>query len=140
MDVRMERGGVKQSREHGRVEGLGVSEEPRTSKYEGLMYQDWTKIYTQLGLGKETLTSLQAFRARHSSASNRNAALKTTAPQLDLSQYKSVLRDQRAVEEAEKVLSGFKPVTYDVKRWDDVVDAFEGKAVCSAAMHRRMGF
>ena len=30
---------------------------------------------------------------------------------------------------AEKVMKDFKPVDYDVTKWNGVVDAFEGKAV-----------
>ncbi|EIW70037.1 hypothetical protein TREMEDRAFT_38700 [Tremella mesenterica DSM 1558] len=93
---------------------------------------DWTKIYTSLGLGKETLASVQAFRARHSLASNRNATLKNTIPQVDVAHYKSVLRNQQAVQLAEKVLKEYKAVDYDVTKWNGVVDAFEGKAVEAA--------
>ncbi len=80
-------------------------------------------------MGKETLTALQAFRARHTSAINRNAALKASTPQIDLSYYKNILKDATAINQAEKVLKEFKPVDYDVKKWDDAVAAFESKAV-----------
>ena len=93
---------------------------------------DWSKIYSGLGLNKETLTQLQAFRARNTNAANKQAALKASIPALDLSHYRSVLKDQRAVDEAEKFLSSFKPVDYDVAKWDGVVDAFESKAVAAA--------
>ena len=53
-----------------------------------LTSQDWAKIYSGLGLGKETVTELQAFRARHTSATNRNAALKSSVPEIDLSHYR----------------------------------------------------
>lgn len=53
-------------------------------------------------------------------------------PQVDLSAYKSVLKNASAVEAAEKVLSSFKPVDYDVAKWDKVVDAFQEKAVAQA--------
>lgn len=97
--------------------------------------KDWTKIYTQLGLGKDTLTALQAFRARHSAAINRNAALRSTIPTIDISQYREILRDQSAVEQVEKVMGNFKPVDYDLSKWNGVVEAFEGKAVgCSASI------
>ncbi|WWC89774.1 uncharacterized protein L201_004700 [Kwoniella dendrophila CBS 6074] len=93
---------------------------------------DWTKIYTGLGLDKTTLSNLQAFRARHSTAVSKNSALKATVPQIDLSHYKNVLKDQQAVSLAEKVLKDFKAVDYDVSKWNDVVGAFEGKAVSAA--------
>lgn len=53
-------------------------------------------------------------------------------PQLDLSHYKSILKNASAVEAAEKALSSFKPVDYDVSKWDKLVDAFEQKAVAQA--------
>jgi F-type H+-transporting ATPase subunit d len=60
---------------------------------------------------------------------NKNAALKSTTPEIDLAHYKSILKDQSAVQNAEKVLREFKPVDYDLSKWNGVVDAFEGKAV-----------
>jgi F-type H+-transporting ATPase subunit d len=94
--------------------------------------QDWAKIYTGLGLGKETTSALQAFRARHSSAVNKNAALKASATEIDLDRYRAVLKDQSAVQNAEKILRDFKPVDYDVSKWDQAVDKFQGKAVAAA--------
>jgi F-type H+-transporting ATPase subunit d len=94
--------------------------------------QEWSKIYSGLGLGKETTSQLQAFRARHTTALNKNSALKSTVPEIDLSHYKSILKDQSAVQNAEKVLREFKPVDYDLSKWNGVVDAFEGKAVAAA--------
>ncbi|KAL7424214.1 ATP synthase d subunit [Cryptotrichosporon argae] len=93
---------------------------------------DWSKIYTGLGLNKETITELQSFRARHTSAVNRNAAIKASIPALDLSAYKAILKDGSAVAAAERALAEFKPVDYDVSKWDGVVAAFEGKAVAAA--------
>lgn len=103
----------------------------------GCRSQDWTKIYSTLGLAKSTLSELSAFRARHSAALNRHAALTSSAPEIDLAKYKSVLKDQRAVDEAEKVLKSFKPQTYDVKKWQQAVEAFEGKAVSARPSEAR---
>lgn len=77
----------------------------------------------------ETVSELQAFRARHAAAAAKNATLKTTTPKIDLAHYRSVLKDQQAVELTEKTLSSFKPVDYDVSKWNGVVEAFQGKAV-----------
>ncbi|KAJ9096362.1 hypothetical protein QFC21_005183 [Naganishia friedmannii] len=93
---------------------------------------DWTKITSGLGLGKETLTELGAFRARHAAAAAKNASLKASIPEVDLARYKSILKDQRAVEQAQKVLSEFKPVSYDVAKFTSAIDAFEGRAVEAA--------
>ncbi|BEI97235.1 hypothetical protein CcaverHIS631_0208240 [Cutaneotrichosporon cavernicola] len=93
---------------------------------------DWAKIYNSLGLNKETLAQLQAFRARNTAASNKQAALKASIPELDLAHYKSVLKDQRAVDQASKILADFKPADYDVKKFDEIVGAFEKKAIDAA--------
>ncbi|CAD6567434.1 MAG: ATP synthase d subunit [Tremellales sp. Tagirdzhanova-0007] len=63
---------------------------------------------------------------------NRNAALKSTIPTIDMTHYKNILRDQTAVSQVEKVLGEFKPVDYDLGKWNGVVEAFEGKAVAAA--------
>lgn len=55
--------------------------------------------------------------------------MKASTPNIDLSYYKGLLKDQSAVEQAEKVLREFKAVDYDVKKWDDAVSTFESKAV-----------
>ena len=58
--------------------------------------------------------------------------MKTGATQIDLEHYKSTLKDQSAVQAAEKVLREFKAVNYDVSKWDQAVDSFQGKAVQAA--------
>jgi hypothetical protein len=63
---------------------------------------------------------------------NKNAALKTGATEVNLEHYKSILKDQSAVQAAEKVLREFKAVDYDVSKWDQAVDSFQGKAVQAA--------
>lgn len=60
---------------------------------------------------------------------NRNVALKSTIPQIDTSHYRNTLRDQSAIGQVEKILGDFKPVDYDLGKWNGVVEAFEGKAV-----------
>ncbi|KAG6378402.1 ATP7, subunit D of the stator stalk of mitochondrial F1F0 ATP synthase [Boletus reticuloceps] len=64
---------------------------------------DFARLYTTLGLGKETIAGLQAFRKRHE-----------TLPIAD---------------EAEKVLNDFKPVTYDVNAHVKAIETFAAKAV-----------
>ncbi len=69
---------------------------------------------------------------------NRNAVLRSTIPAIDMSHYRSVLRDQSAVGQVEKVLGDFKPVDYDLGKWNGVVEAFQGKAV-SAVLSSKFG-
>ncbi|KAF8609265.1 ATP synthase d subunit [Ceratobasidium sp. AG-I] len=93
---------------------------------------DWTRIYTSLGLGKETVASLQAFRKRHAEAQRIHSQYATQPTTLDLSHYRSVLKNQAVVDEAERILRDFKPVTYDVSEHVKAIEAFESKAVAKA--------
>ena len=77
----------------------------------------------------ETVASLQAFRKRHSDALRQIEALKNQPTTVDLSKYRGTLKNQAIVDEAEKLLKGFKPVTYDVKEIVGAIEAFETKAV-----------
>lgn len=50
---------------------------------------------------------------------------------VDFAHYRSVLKKNEAiVDEAEKLLRGFKPVTYDVNAHVKAIETFEVKAVC----------
>ena len=66
--------------------------------------------------------------------------LKEQRTDVDLAFYKSTLKNQSVVNQAEKVLKDFKPVTYDVAAHIKAIDAFEAKAVsrtCRAEAIRR---
>ncbi|CAK5262661.1 unnamed protein product [Mycena citricolor] len=93
---------------------------------------DFTRIYSTLGLGKETIASLQAFRKRHAEAQRLQSQYAAEPTTVDIAHYRSVLRNQAVVDEAEKLLKGFKPVTYDVDAHVKAIEAFEAKAVVSA--------
>lgn len=93
---------------------------------------DFTRIYTTLGLGKETVAALQAFRKRHADAQRLHAQYTSQPTTVDFSYYRSALRNQAIIDEAEKLLQGFKPMTYDVGSHIKAVEAFETKAVASA--------
>jgi len=93
---------------------------------------DFTRIYTTLGLGKETIASLQAFRKRHSDAQRLQNQYSSQPTTVDIAQYRSVIRNQAIVDEAEKILKDFKPVTYDVKAHVQAIEAFEAKAILQA--------
>ncbi|WFD35131.1 hypothetical protein MCUN1_001980 [Malassezia cuniculi] len=90
---------------------------------------DFSKILSS-GLGKETTAQLVSFRKRHDDAKRALTALKALPASVDLSHYKSVLKD--VVAQAEKILSGFKPVSYDVDAQIKALDSFEAKAVSQA--------
>jgi len=48
---------------------------------------------------------------------------------IDFSHYRSVLKNQAIVDEAEKILKEFKPETYDVNTHIKAIETFEAKAV-----------
>ncbi|KAK0453265.1 ATP synthase d subunit [Armillaria solidipes] len=93
---------------------------------------DFARVYSSLGLGKETIASLQAFRKRHSEAQRINTQYASQPTTVDLAYYRSVLKNQAVVDEAEKILKAFKPVTYDVGAHVNAIESFEAKAVAKA--------
>ncbi|TFY77904.1 hypothetical protein EWM64_g6108 [Hericium alpestre] len=90
---------------------------------------DFTRIYSSLGLGKETVSALQAFRKRNGDAQRIHAQLKAQPATVDLGHYRSVLKNTAVVDEAEKLLREFKPVTYDVNTHIKAIETFEAKAI-----------
>ncbi|KAI0733451.1 ATP synthase d subunit [Fomitopsis betulina] len=93
---------------------------------------DFTRVYSSLGLSKETVASLQAFRKRHADAQRIHAQAAAASTTVDLADYRSVLKNKAIVDEAEKLLGGFKPVTYDVSTQIKAIETFEAKAVAKA--------
>ncbi len=77
----------------------------------------------------ETISALQAFRKRHADAVRVNYVQATQPTTIDFAHYRSVLKNQAIVDEAEKLLKGFKPVTYDVNAHIKAIETFEVKAV-----------
>jgi len=93
---------------------------------------DFTRIYSSLGLGKETISALQAFRKRHGEAQRIQAQYTSQPTTVDFEHYRSVLKNKAIVDEAEKLLKEFKPVTYDVNAHVKAIETFEAKAVAKA--------
>ena len=89
---------------------------------------DLAKI-SNLGLGKNTLAQISAFRKRADDAKRQLNQLKQQNTEVDFAHYNKVLRNKDVVSQAQKILSEFKPVTYDVQAQLKAIDAFESKAV-----------
>ncbi|OCH95888.1 ATP synthase d subunit, partial [Obba rivulosa] len=94
--------------------------------------QDFARIYSSLGLGKETIASLQAFRKRHGDAQRIHAQYAAQPTTVDLAHYRAVLKNKAVVDDAERLLREFKPVTYDVGAHIKAIEVFESKAVAQA--------
>ncbi|GAA6028314.1 hypothetical protein JCM8097_006971 [Rhodosporidiobolus ruineniae] len=93
---------------------------------------DWSRISSRMGLGKETLAQLNAFRTRAAAARAANAAVKEQKTTVDFEHYRQVLKNKEIVAEGEKLLKGFKAVDYDLQAQLKAIAAFEAKAVTSA--------
>lgn len=87
---------------------------------------------TSLGLRGQTVTSLQAFKARNDNAKRKVQQLSELPTEVDFAQYRAVLKNQAVVDEIEKRFKAFKPQTYDVNRQIKAIDAFQAEAVKNA--------
>ena len=88
-------------------------------------------------MSTETIAALQAFRKRHTDAARLHAQHTSQPTTVDFSHYRSVLKNKAIVDEAEKLLKDFKPVTYDVNAHIKAIETFEAKAVGSKVELRK---
>ncbi|PWN52010.1 putative ATP7-F1F0-ATPase complex, FO D subunit [Violaceomyces palustris] len=89
---------------------------------------DFTKIYSSLGLGKQSVAQVQAFRKRAEDAKRALTLLKDQPTTVDFAHYESILKNKDVVNQAKKIINEFKPVSYDVAAQLKAIDAFEAKA------------
>ncbi|WFD28214.1 ATP synthase d subunit [Malassezia nana] len=92
---------------------------------------DFSKLLSS-GIGKETQAQIVAFRKRADEARRALTGLQSQPTTVDLAHYKSVLKNQSVVAQAEKILREFKPVTYDVNAQVKAIESFEATAVKQA--------
>jgi F-type H+-transporting ATPase subunit d len=88
---------------------------------------DWTKL--SVSLPQETVASLQAFRKRNDEVKRVLGELKEQTTSVDFAHYRKVLKNQSVVDQAEKAVSGFKPVAYNLEAQLNAINQFESKAV-----------
>ncbi|CAI2165088.1 10173_t:CDS:2 [Funneliformis geosporum] len=93
---------------------------------------DWSKLTVSLGLKKETVAALQAFRKRNDEARRVVLALKEQKTDIDFEHYRSTLKNKGIVNEAEKALKSFKPAKIDLIEQMKIVENVESKAVENA--------
>lgn len=93
---------------------------------------DWTRIISSLGLTGSTASSLSAFKKRHDDAAKEHLALKDQSVTVDFEYYRSVLKNTKVVDQIQKDVLLFKPVSYDVVKTLNNIDVFEAKAVENA--------
>lgn len=95
---------------------------------------NWAQVSQTLGLAGSTAASLTAFKKRNDEAKKEHQALSSQATTVDFAHYRSVLKNQKVIDDIEKAVSQFKPVTYDVSKTLKTIDIFEQKAVENAKL------
>jgi predicted nucleic acid-binding Zn-ribbon protein len=93
---------------------------------------DWTRLTSALSLNPQTTSALTSFRKRNVDAHTKLNHLKTSRTTVDLAYYRSVLKNQKVIDEIEKASREFKPATYDVSTILKGIEAFEVEAVKNA--------
>ncbi|KAG1376160.1 hypothetical protein G6F60_008385 [Rhizopus arrhizus] len=73
---------------------------------------NWSKLNATLP--QETVASLQAFRKRNEEVKRALSELKEQSTTVDFAHYRKVLKNQNIIDQAEKAVGSFKPVTYNL--------------------------
>ena len=89
---------------------------------------DWSYL---LGspLKPSVAAALTAFRKRYDESERLLTQLREQDKPLEFGQYRQILRNQKIVDEAEKLWRDFKPSKVDVAKQLDVLNQVEAKAV-----------
>lgn len=95
---------------------------------------NWAQVSQSLGLAGSTAASLTAFKKRNDEAKKESQSLASQPTTVDFGYYRSVLKNQKVVDEIERAVSQFKPVTYDISKTLKTIDIFELKAVENAQL------
>ncbi|KAI8826559.1 uncharacterized protein EV422DRAFT_490627 [Fimicolochytrium jonesii] len=91
---------------------------------------DWATLGQKLK--PDTLAAVNAFRRRHIELTKTVADLKDHATVIDFNHYRSVLKNSKVVDDAERAFTSFKPATYDLREQIRALDAQQQKAVAAA--------
>ncbi|EIE76791.1 hypothetical protein G6F57_003124 [Rhizopus arrhizus] len=91
---------------------------------------NWSKL--NVTLPQETVVSLQAFRKRNEEVKRALSELKEQSTSVDFAHYRKVLKNQNIIDQAEKAVNSFKPVSYNLDAQLNVINQFESKAVAKA--------
>ena len=93
---------------------------------------DWPRLTTALSLTPSTTSALTNFRKRNVDAHTKLNHLKTSRTEIDFTYYRSILKNTAVIDQIEKALKEFKPVTYDVSTILKGIEGFEAEAVKNA--------
>ncbi len=91
---------------------------------------NWSALSSKLK--PDTMASLNAFRRRHADLQKTLTELKEQDKPLDFSSYRSVLKNTKVIDNAEKAFKNFKPVSYDLSEQIKVIEQAHVTAVKEA--------
>eukprot|EP00842_Homolaphlyctis_polyrhiza_P003864 jgi/Hompol1/4479/HPOL_003674-RA len=91
---------------------------------------DWSALSAKLK--PDTVAAVNAFRRRHGELAKVVADLKEHQVAIDFARYRSTLKNQKVVDEAEKAFKSFKPATYDLAEQLRIIKEKETLAVAAA--------
>ncbi|KAI8921512.1 hypothetical protein BC831DRAFT_476852 [Entophlyctis helioformis] len=93
---------------------------------------DWTALSAKLK--PETVAAVSAFRRRHADLTKTVAELREQLAPIDFARYRSVLKNSRIVDEAERAAKAFRPASYDLTEQLRIIKEQETKAVAAAQL------
>lgn len=75
---------------------------------------------------------MTAFKKRNDEARRSILELESQATEVDFAHYRSILKNQKIIDQIEKEVSSYTPVKYDVSKQLKSIEAFEAKAIENA--------
>ncbi|KAJ1499586.1 ATP synthase d subunit [Coelomomyces lativittatus] len=86
---------------------------------------DLAKLAAALKLKQETTQALNAFRKRHEELLRMVGELQESRQSIDFQSYRSILKNQKIVDEAESVFKNYVPSAFPLEAQFKVIQAFQ---------------
>jgi len=93
---------------------------------------NWGKIMNAVASQPSTQASLSGFRKQYDDLKRQVSVLEEQKVTVDFAQYRKVLANQKVIDQLELTLKKFTPVTYDLSAQQEIIAAFETKALDKA--------
>ncbi|KAJ1499107.1 ATP synthase d subunit [Coelomomyces lativittatus] len=98
---------------------------------------DLAKLAAALKLKQETTQALNAFRKRHEELLRMVGELQESRQSIDFQSYRSILKNQKIVDEAESVFKNYVPSAFPLEAQFKVIQAFQTISLEKAAETER---
>lgn len=93
---------------------------------------DWAKIISNLKITGPTVQQLSSFKKRNDEARHNLLELQNANEPIDFNYYRSKLKNQKIVDDIEKMYKSYKPVVINSKEQIDIISSFEKHAMENA--------